>query len=125
MLFLKILLRQKKHLVVFPVLKSGILELQQAIFYQAVFQLGDPQRILVHGVVLPPVQDFGLLLDELHEVPVSPFVQPAKVSLGESTTCWCITHTSQSCAMNKLAEGTLCRIIQTIDENVKQDWPQH
>lgn len=36
----------------------------------------------------------------------------------------CISH-SWFCAVCKLAEGTLCPIIQITDEDVKQYWSQH
>ena len=72
-----------------------------------------PQHILVHGVVPPQVQDLALAFVELHEVPVSPFLQLVEVTLHGSTTLWCISDSSQF-VISKLAEGILCLIIQII-----------
>ncbi|KAK4831590.1 hypothetical protein QYF61_018350 [Mycteria americana] len=80
----------------------------QILFYQAAFQLGGPQCLLVPGVIPSQVSDLALLLIELHEVLASPFLQPVKVPLDASTTLWCISHSSQFCVISKLAEGTLC-----------------
>jgi len=44
---------------------------------------------LVPRVVPTQGQDFALALVELHEAPVSPFLQPLEVSLDVSSTNWC------------------------------------
>ena len=75
----------------------------------------------MHAAVLPQVQDFRLLV-ELHEVPVSPFLQSVVVPLDGSMTLWRISHSSHFCVIYKLAEGTFCLVIQIINEDVKQDW---
>jgi len=59
--------------------------------------------MLTHGVVPSRVQDFAVLLVELHEVSVSPIIQPVKVPLGDSSTVWHISYSSQFCIINKLA----------------------
>lgn len=69
---------------------------------------------------LPCGQDFAFSLVELHEVPISPYLQPVNVPLEDSTTLWCISHYFLICV--KLAEGMLCPIIQIINEDFKQDW---
>ena len=69
------------------------------------------QHVLVHGLVPPQVQDSVILLVDLHEVPVSPFLQRDKVPLDGSTTLWRVSHFSQFGVINKLAAGTLCPII--------------
>lgn len=76
------------------------------------------QHIAVHRG-LPCGQDFAFSLVELHEVPISPYLQPVNVPLEDSTTLWCISHYFLVCV--KLAEGTLCPIIQIINEDFKQD----
>jgi len=48
---------------------------------------------------------------ELHDVPVSPFLQPVQVSLDSSTTLWRISHSSHFCINRKLAEVALCPIM--------------
>ncbi|KAK4826285.1 hypothetical protein QYF61_007132 [Mycteria americana] len=80
-----------------------------------------PSIYLVSGLVPPQVQDFALHPVELYEVPVSPFLQPVQVPLDGSTTLWHISHSPQFCVICKRAEGTLCPIIQIINEDVKQD----
>ncbi|KAK4826730.1 hypothetical protein QYF61_010983 [Mycteria americana] len=103
----------------------GVCHDPQVLLCRATFQLGVPQHILEHGIVPPQVQDFALSLDELHEVPVSPFLQPVQVPLDVSTTLWCVSHSSQLCAISILAEDALCSIIQIINEYVEQDWTQY
>lgn len=56
----------------------GVHQHPQGIFHQAVFQLGGPQCILVDGVVLSVVQDFGLPSIELHEAPAKP-ISPVRL----------------------------------------------
>ena len=71
-------------------------------------------------VVLPQVQDVAVTLAEHHEVPGRPFLQPIKGS-----TTWSISYSSQFYVMCKLAEGTLCPIIQIFNDDVEQDWTQY
>ncbi|KAK4824875.1 hypothetical protein QYF61_021082 [Mycteria americana] len=92
-------------------------------FCQGASQPVGPQP--VPGVVPPHVQDFALAFAELHVVPVRPFPQPVKVPQDGSTILWCISHSSQFAVISKLAEGTLCSIIQIINEDVEQDWMQY
>ena len=49
---------------------------------QSCFPAGQPQPVLVPGVVPPEVQDFTLPLVEPREAPVSPFLQPVEVPLN-------------------------------------------
>ncbi|GAB0209736.1 E3 ubiquitin-protein ligase RBBP6-like [Grus japonensis] len=42
-----------------------------------------------------------------------------QISLNGSTAFWCIGHSSQLSIISKLAEGTLCPLIQVIDEYVE------
>lgn len=60
------------------------------------------------------LQDLALLLAELHELPISPFLQPAKVPLDSSITLCSIYHSWESGAVCRLAEGKLQPIIQII-----------
>ena len=78
----------------------------------AAFQLGVPQRVLVQGLVPSQVRDFALPRGELHEGPVSPFLQPLRAPLVGSTTRRRVSLSSHSCAACKLSEGTLCPISQ-------------
>ena len=79
----------------------------------------------VHGVIPSRMQDSAILLVELHTIPVGPFLQPVHVPLDVSATLWCISCSSQFCVSSKLAEGTLCPIIQIINGDVNQYWPQY
>ncbi|KAK4806786.1 hypothetical protein QYF61_005582 [Mycteria americana] len=105
--------------------QPGVHQDPQVLFCQAAFQLGGPQHVLVPGVVPLQGQDFALPLVELHEVPVSPFLQLVEVPLDDSMTLWHISYSSHFCVTSKLAEGTLCPIIQIINEEVKHYWPQY
>ena len=97
----------------------------QGLFCKAAFQPFGPQPILVHEVIPLQVQDFVFSFDGLHEIPVSPFLQPVEVPLDGSMTLWCISRSSQFCVISKLAHGALCPIIQIINEDVEQDWTQY
>ena len=92
----------------------------QGPFLPSCFPAGCPHHTLVHGVVLPQVQDLAFPLVELQEVPVSLFLPPLPMPLNGSTTACCINHYSQFCIICRLAEGTLCPIVQVIYEDVKQ-----
>jgi len=69
-------------------------------------------------------KNLALLAVELHESPLGPFLQPVEHSLDGSMTFWSISHSSQFGVDCNLSKGTLCPIIQIIDEVVKQDWSQ-
>lgn len=72
----------------------------------------DPQQILVPGI---PIAEF-------HGIHVSLFLLPVQVLLGGSMTLCCISHSSRLYIISKLADGTLCLIIQVINEDVEQYW---
>ncbi|KAK4832345.1 hypothetical protein QYF61_021874 [Mycteria americana] len=48
------------------------------LFCKADFQPVGRQHVLVHGITLPQVQDLAFASAEIHEVPISPFVQPVR-----------------------------------------------
>ncbi|GAB0186707.1 ectonucleotide pyrophosphatase/phosphodiesterase family member 3 [Grus japonensis] len=97
----------------------------QVLLCRAASQLAGLQHLLVPGVVPPQVQDFALPLVGLHEVPVNPFLQPVEVPLDGSMTLWHISHSSQFGVISRLAEGTLCPIMQIINEDVELYWTQY
>jgi len=82
-----------------------------------------PHPAWVHGIAASPVQDLAVLFVELHEVSVSPFLQPVEVPLDGITPLCCISHSSQCCITSKLAEGALCSIIQIICQEVSSIGP--
>ncbi|KAK4823584.1 hypothetical protein QYF61_003770, partial [Mycteria americana] len=62
---------------------------------------------------------------EVHRIPVNPFLQPLKVLLNGSTITWYISHSSQFRMVCKLAGGALSPIIQIFIKDVKQYWPYY
>lgn len=52
------------------------LQISDLLFCRAASWTVSPQAVLVHGVILSQVQDFVFALFELHETPVTPFLQP-------------------------------------------------
>lgn len=52
--------------------------------------------------------------DELHEVPVSPFLHPFEVPLNGSTTIWSSRWSSLLCVICKFPKGAVCPIIQVM-----------
>lgn len=62
----------------------------QVLFFKDAFQFHGPQCALVPWVIRPQVQDFAVLLVELHAVPVSPFLQSMNIPLNGNTTLWYI-----------------------------------
>jgi len=47
------------------------------------------------------------------------------ISVDGSAASWCISHSLQFYVISKLAKGTLCPIIQIINEDIEQDWTQY
>lgn len=73
---------------------------------------------LTHGAICIHLQKFSVLLVELHEIPISPRLQPVQVPLDGSTPhFFCITF--------RLVEDTLCPVIHIINEDVEQNWSQY
>lgn len=80
-----------------------------------------PGGCTLHGVVLPQVQKLAPPRVELHEVPVE---EPFGVPLDDSATLWHTIHLSEFSTVCKLAESTVCYIIQITDD-VKEHWTQY
>lgn len=76
---------------------------------------------LLYEIVPVQVQDFALPLVEL----VSQFLQSLEVALDSSTALKCTNSFSQVCITRKAAEHVLCPRIQTINEDVDQNWAQY
>ena len=104
----------RKNLLCFSLCRKGTLlahvqlgahQDPQVLFCKAALQLGCPPAHTGAQGCFP--SGAGLLLVELHELPVSLFLQPAEVPLDGSMTLWCISHSSQFCVISKFAEGTL------------------
>lgn len=68
-----------------PLVKLGVHQDPQGLFCKAAFQMGGPQCELVTRFALSKGQRFVLPLVELPDAPVSPFLWPAEVPLGDNT----------------------------------------
>jgi len=73
---------------------------------RAAFQQVSPELVLVYWGTPAQLQEPTHVLVELDQVPLCPTLQLVQVSLNGSTALWCISHSSQSCVIRKLAEGT-------------------
>lgn len=107
-----------------PVLSHRALD-TQVLFCKVAFHPGSHGDVLVPAVVPSQVQDSSFSLTELHGVPVGSFLQPVEVTLNGSMTLWCTSHFFHSCIITKTVEGTLCSIIQIIDEDVEEYCTQY
>ncbi|KAK4818248.1 hypothetical protein QYF61_009423 [Mycteria americana] len=83
----------------------------QVLLCWAAFQPLFPKPVALHGVVVAQVQDLALGLVEPHTTGLGPLVQ--------------INTPTQLGVICKLADGALDPLVQIIDEDIKQDWPQH
>ncbi|KAK4827220.1 hypothetical protein QYF61_015248 [Mycteria americana] len=95
--------------------------IQAAAAFQPLF----PKPVALHGVVVTQVQDLALGLVEPHTIGLSPSIQPVQVPLQSLPTLKRINTPTQLGVICKLTEGALDPLIQIIDKDVKQNWPQH
>lgn len=75
---------------------------QRSFSAKVAFQMISPKHILVYGVVLLQVDDSALPFVELHEVPISLFLQPAEILLDGSASLWRISQSSPFCIIIRL-----------------------
>ncbi|KAK4806220.1 hypothetical protein QYF61_001143 [Mycteria americana] len=97
----------------------------QVLLCQAAFQPLFPKPVALHGVAVAQVQDLALGLVKPHTIDLSPSIQPVQVLLQSLPTLQQINTPTQLGVICKLTEGALDPLIQIIDKDVKQDWPQH
>ncbi|KAK4814102.1 hypothetical protein QYF61_008197 [Mycteria americana] len=97
----------------------------QVLFCQAAFQPLFPKPVALHGVVVAQVQDLALGLVKPHTIGLGPCIQPVQIPLQSLPTLKQIDTAAQFGVVCKLAEGTLNPLIQIIDKDIKQDWPQN
>ncbi|KAK4817079.1 hypothetical protein QYF61_027910, partial [Mycteria americana] len=97
----------------------------QVLFRLAAFQPLFPKPVALHGVAVAQVQDLALGLVKPHTIDLSPSIQPVQVPLQSLPTLQQINTPTQLGVICKLTEGALDPFVQIIDEDVKQDWPQH
>ncbi|KAK4826190.1 hypothetical protein QYF61_006134, partial [Mycteria americana] len=97
----------------------------QVLFHQAAFQPLFPKPVALHGVAVAQVQDLALGLVEPHTIGLGPSIQPVQVPLQSLPTLKQINIPTQLGVICKLTEGALDPLIQIIDKDIKQNWPQH
>ncbi|KAK4830788.1 hypothetical protein QYF61_013621 [Mycteria americana] len=97
----------------------------QVLFHQAAFQPLFPKPVALHGVVVTQVHDPALGLVEPHTIDLGPSIQPVQIPLQSLPTLKQINTPTQFGVIYKLTEGTLYSLIQIIDKDIKQNWPQH
>ncbi|KAK4826066.1 hypothetical protein QYF61_005025 [Mycteria americana] len=95
------------------------------VFCQAAFQPLFPKPVALHGVAVAQVQDLALGLVEPHTSGLGPSIQPVQVPLQSLPTLQQINTPTQLGVVCKLTEGALDSLIQIIDKDIKQNWPQH
>ncbi|KAK4827946.1 hypothetical protein QYF61_022561 [Mycteria americana] len=97
----------------------------QVLFHLAAFQPLFPKPVALHGVVVTQVQDLALGLVEPHTIGLSPWIQPVQVPLQSLPTLKQINPPAQLGVICKLTEGALDPLVQIIDKDIKQNWPQY
>lgn len=76
------------------------------------------------GVWVNPLQDFTLFFVELHDAPISSFLQSVKVPLKGNTTFCSIRHSSRFCMICMFSEDAFCPVVQVFNEDVEKYWPK-
>ncbi|KAK4813631.1 hypothetical protein QYF61_014391 [Mycteria americana] len=97
----------------------------QVLLCLAAFQPLFPKPVALHGVAVAQVQDPTLGLVEPHTIDLGPSIQPVQVPLQSLPTLKQINTPTQLGVICKLTEGALDPLVQIIDKDVKQNWPQH
>ncbi|KAK4812179.1 hypothetical protein QYF61_009071 [Mycteria americana] len=97
----------------------------QVLFHRAAFQPLFPKPVVLHGVVVTEAQDPALGIVEPHTIDLGPSIQPVQIPLQSSPTLRQINTLTQFGVICKLTEGALNPLIQIIDKDIKQDWPQN
>ncbi|KAK4831631.1 hypothetical protein QYF61_018571 [Mycteria americana] len=97
----------------------------QVLLCWAAFQPLFPKPVALHGVAVAQVQDLALGLVKPHTIDLGPSIQPVQVPLQSLPPLKQINTPTQLGVVCKLAEGALDPLIQIIDKDVKQNWPQH
>ncbi|KAK4816344.1 hypothetical protein QYF61_015658 [Mycteria americana] len=94
----------------------------QVLFYRAAFQPLFPKPVALHGVVVTNVQEPTLGLVKPHAIDLGPLIQ---IPLQSLPTFKQIDTPAQFVVIYKLTEGALNPLIQIIDKDIKQGWPQN
>ncbi|KAK4806798.1 hypothetical protein QYF61_005594 [Mycteria americana] len=97
----------------------------QVLLCLAAFQPLFPKPVALHGVAVAQVQDLALGLVKPHTIELGPSIQPVQVPLYSLPPLKQINTPAQLGVVCKLTEGALDPLIQIIDKDIKQNWPQH
>ncbi|KAK4814531.1 hypothetical protein QYF61_022020 [Mycteria americana] len=98
---------------------------RQVLLCQAAFQPLFPKPVALHGVAVAQVQDLALGLVKPHTIDLGPLIQPVQVPLQSLPPLKQINTPTQLGVICKLTEGALDPLVQIIDKDIKQNWPQH
>ncbi|KAK4831992.1 hypothetical protein QYF61_020375 [Mycteria americana] len=114
------------HLGTLPAhIQPAVNQHPQVLFHQAAFQPLFPKPVALHGVAVAQVHDLALGLVKPHTVDLGPSIQPVQVPLQRLPTLQQINTPAQLGVICKLTEGALDPLVQIIDKDIKQNWPQH
>ncbi|KAK4811279.1 hypothetical protein QYF61_023331 [Mycteria americana] len=102
-------------------IQAAVNQHSQVLFCQAAFQPLFPKPVALHGVAVAQVQDLALGLVKPHTIDLGPSIQPVQTLPPLKQ----INTPTQLGVICKLTEGALNPLIQIIDKDIKQDWPQH
>ncbi|KAK4831375.1 hypothetical protein QYF61_017506 [Mycteria americana] len=97
----------------------------QVLFHRAASQPLFPKPVALQGVVVTQVQEPALGLVEPHTIDLGPSMQPVQIPLQSLPPLQQINTSTQFGVICKLSEGALDPLVQIIDKDVKQNWPQN
>ncbi|GAB0184399.1 hypothetical protein GRJ2_000905200 [Grus japonensis] len=97
----------------------------QVLFLQAPFQPLFPKPVGLHGVVVTQLQDPALSLVEPHTIGLGPLIQPVQIPLQSLPALKQINTPTQLGVICKLTEGALNPLVQIIEKDIKEHWPQY
>ncbi|KAK4824048.1 hypothetical protein QYF61_009639 [Mycteria americana] len=106
-------------------IQAAVNQHPQVLFCLAAFQPLFPKPVALHGVVVTQVQDLALGLVKPHTIGLGPWIQPVQVPLQSLPTLKQINTPTPLGVVCKLTESTLDPLVQIIDKDVKQNWPQN
>ncbi|KAK4830945.1 hypothetical protein QYF61_014404 [Mycteria americana] len=106
-------------------IQASVNQHAQVLFCLAAFQPLFSKPVALHGVAVAQVQDLALGLVEPHTIGLGPSIQPVQIPLQSLPTLQQINTPTQLGVICKLTEGALNPVIQIIDKDIKQNWPQH
>ncbi|KAK4824309.1 hypothetical protein QYF61_013054 [Mycteria americana] len=106
-------------------IQAAVNQHPQDFFRRAAFQPLFPKPVALHGVVVTQVQDPALGLVKPHTIDLGPLIQPVQIPLQSLPTLKQIDTATQFGVICELIEVALNALVQIIDKDIKQDWPQH